>query len=198
MFKNFTISGGLFSYPLRPSDAYMPYQSNPSLVQVMACRLIGWTNDDILSIWPWGTHFNDIFFKFRSFHSRKCIWKHCLQNGSHFVSALCVNGDGISYHYSDVIMGAIASQISSLKLFTQPFIQTQIKENIKAPRHWPLCGEFTGDWFDLTKDTPALSLWASLEMMGVLSSVVFWRKLTMVIDKDLIKPPDQQSWSGVY
>ena len=29
-------------------------------------------------------------------------------------------------------------------LFTQPFIQTQIKENIKAPRHWPLCGEFTG------------------------------------------------------
>ena len=24
------------------------------------------------------------------------------------------------------------------------FIQTPIKENIKAPRHWPLCGEFTG------------------------------------------------------
>ena len=30
------------------------------------------------------------------------------------------------------------------RLFTQPFIQTQIKENIKASRHWPLCGEFTG------------------------------------------------------
>ena len=29
------------------------------------------------------------------------------------------------------------------RLFTQRFIQTQIKENIKAPRHWPLCGEFT-------------------------------------------------------
>ena len=29
-------------------------------------------------------------------------------------------------------------------MFTQSFIQTQIKENIKAPRHWPLCGEFTG------------------------------------------------------
>ena len=25
------------------------------------------------------------------------------------------------------------------------FIQAQIKENIKAPRHWPLWGEFTGD-----------------------------------------------------
>ena len=30
-------------------------------------------------------------------------------------------------------------------MFTQPFIQAQIKENIKAPRHWPLCGEVTGD-----------------------------------------------------
>ena len=30
-------------------------------------------------------------------------------------------------------------------LFTQSFIQTQIKENIKAPRHWPMCGDFTGD-----------------------------------------------------
>ena len=23
----------------------------------------------------------------------------------------------------------------------------QIKENIKAPCHWPLCGELTGDWW---------------------------------------------------
>ena len=30
------------------------------------------------------------------------------------------------------------------RLFTQPFIQAQIKGNIKAPRHWLLCGEFTG------------------------------------------------------
>ena len=33
----------------------------------------------------------------------------------------------------------------ALLLFTQPFIQAQIKENIKAPRHWTLCVEFTGD-----------------------------------------------------
>ena len=30
------------------------------------------------------------------------------------------------------------------QLLTQSFIQTQIIENIKVPRHWPLCGEFTG------------------------------------------------------
>ena len=38
------------------------------------------------------------------------------------------------------------------RLFTQPFIQAQIKENLKAPRHWPLWGEFTGDrWIPRTK-----------------------------------------------
>ena len=29
-------------------------------------------------------------------------------------------------------------------LFTHQFVQAQIKENIKAPRHWPLWEEFTG------------------------------------------------------
>ena len=37
------------------------------------------------------------------------------------------------------------------RLFTQPFIRAQIKENIKALRHWPLCGELTGDqWIPRT------------------------------------------------
>ena len=39
------------------------------------------------------------------------------------------------------------------RLFTQPFFQAQIKEDIKAPRHWPLRGEFIGDrWIPRTKD----------------------------------------------
>ena len=41
-------------------------------------------------------------------------------------------------------MTTMASQITSLTVVYSPFIQTQIKENIKAPRHWHLCGEFTG------------------------------------------------------
>ena len=48
------------------------------------------------------------------------------------------------------------------RLFTQPFIQAQIKENIKAPRHWPLCGEFTGErWIPRTKGSNAenVSIW---------------------------------------
>ena len=53
-------------------------------------------------------------------------------------------GTGGVHHYDDVTMSLMASQTPAPRLFTQPFIQTQIKENIKAPRHWPLCGEFTG------------------------------------------------------
>ena len=41
-------------------------------------------------------------------------------------------------------MGTMASQITSITVVNQAFIRTQIKENIKAPRHWPLCGEVTG------------------------------------------------------
>ena len=37
------------------------------------------------------------------------------------------------------------SSVDSPRLFTQTFVQVQIKENIKAPRHWPFLGEFTGD-----------------------------------------------------
>ena len=50
-------------------------------------------------------------------------------------------------------MSAMASQITSLTMFTQPLIQAQIKENTKAARHWPLWGEFTVDrWIPRTKD----------------------------------------------
>ena len=44
--------------------------------------------------------------------------------------------------YSETIMTA---KSPASRLFTQPLIQAQIKENIKALRHWPLLGEFTGD-----------------------------------------------------
>ena len=47
--------------------------------------------------------------------------------------------------YSDVIMGTMGLKSPASTLFTQPFSQAQIKENIKAPRHWPLYGDFTGD-----------------------------------------------------
>ena len=55
-------------------------------------------------------------------------------------------------HYNDVIMSAMAYQSPAYRLLTQPFVQAQIKENIKAPRHWPLWGESTGNrWIPRAK-----------------------------------------------
>ena len=58
-------------------------------------------------------------------------------------------------------MNVMASQITSLTI-VYPFILEQIKENIKAVRHWPLWGEFTGDrWISHTKASNAenVSIW---------------------------------------
>ena len=79
-----------------------------------------------------------------------------LQNGvfSHamgFTGTILVN-----VHYSDVIVGAMTSQITASRLFTQPFIQAQIKENIKAPRRWPLCREFTAQ---MASNAENVSIW---------------------------------------
>ena len=50
-------------------------------------------------------------------------------------------------HYSDVIMGAMASKITNLTIvYSTVYIG---EENIKAPRNSPLCREFTGDWWIL-------------------------------------------------
>ena len=48
-------------------------------------------------------------------------------------------------HYSDIIMGAMASQITSLTSVYSAVYSGTDQRNIKAPRHWPLYGEFTGN-----------------------------------------------------
>ena len=49
-------------------------------------------------------------------------------------------------------MGAGASQITSLTIvYSTVYSDADEKKNIKAPRHWPLRGEFTGDrWIPRT------------------------------------------------
>ena len=47
-------------------------------------------------------------------------------------------------------------------MFAQPFVQAQIKENIKAPRHWPLWGESICDrWIPIAKasNTENIPIW---------------------------------------
>ena len=57
----------------------------------------------------------------------------------------------VAWHY----LSEMASQITSVSIVCSTiysFIRAQIKENIKASRHWPLCREFTGHrWIPRTK-----------------------------------------------
>ena len=56
------------------------------------------------------------------------------------------------HHYSDVIMSAMGSQITGVSIICPKFVQAEINETIKTPRHWPLWGESTDDWWiPLTK-----------------------------------------------
>ena len=56
----------------------------------------------------------------------------------------------LTLHYNDVIMSAMASQITGVLFVFQPFVQEQIKEYVKAPIHWPFYGE-SNQWIPLTK-----------------------------------------------
>ena len=59
------------------------------------------------------------------------------------------------------------------RLFTQPFIRARIKENIKAPRHWPLCGEFTGEFStQMASNEENVSIWWRHHVMGAMASLI--------------------------
>ena len=58
-------------------------------------------------------------------------------------------------------MGVMAFQTTSLTIVYLTIYQAQIK-NIKAPRHWPLCAEFTGDrWIppQMASNVENTSIW---------------------------------------
>ena len=58
---------------------------------------------------------------------------------------------GVYTHHCDVIMGTVSSKIISIAIVYSTFIQTQIKENIKAPRHFTDLFPGTGDrWIPRT------------------------------------------------
>ena len=72
-------------------------------------------------------------------------------------------------HYCDVIMGAVASQITSLTI-----VYSTIKEKIKAARHWPLCGHT-----QVTGEFPA-------QMAGNTENVfVWWRYHDQTMDCEI-------------
>ena len=71
------------------------------------------------------------------------------------------------------------------RLFTQSFIRAQSKENIKAPRHWPLCGEFTG-----TGESTA-------QRASNAENVSIWWRHHMWSDKSICIAPSSTSLANV-
>ena len=79
------------------------------------------------------------------------------------------------------------------RLFTQSFIRRRSKETstlIKAPRYWPLCGEFTGDrWiprtngqlrgkcFHLMTSSWSKVKWERIMLFNVLHQLLVWLQL---------------------
>ena len=50
----------------------------------------------------------------------------------------------VEYHQNDIIMSVMAFHITSLTIVYST-VYSDADQNIKAPCHWPLCGEFTDD-----------------------------------------------------
>ena len=90
---------------------------------------------------------------------RMCYWRKVLKLVCHSVNNWKYHGTSSTFikrprgksHYSDVIMSTMVSQIVSIVYSNVCSGADQRKH--QAPRHSPLCGEYTGDqWIPRTKD----------------------------------------------
>ena len=85
-----------------------------------------------------------------------------------------------SSHYNDVIMSGMHLKSPASRLFTQPFIQAQVKEKFKAQRHWPLCREcdnhhYPRDWLSTTRD----SILIKYKIYGLMKSLSLFAKFSL-------------------
>ena len=88
---------------------------------------------------------NDVLKLWRRYYYVMCSVGISIQDVStHSPISRCILCMGSSLHWRHAQWSRWRLKSPASRLFTQSFIQTQMTENIKAPRHWPLCWEFTG------------------------------------------------------
>ena len=74
------------------------------------------------------------------------------QNDRYVISYQNIKCKAYLGYYIDVLMNAMASQITDISIVFSTVYSYADQRNLKFPRHWPLCGEFTGDlWNPRTK-----------------------------------------------
>ena len=117
-------------------------------------------------------------------HMGKTACNHSHHGSLHLKPYICTAITQKYIHYGDVIMGVIASQITSLTV-VYPTVYSDAdkrKHQSSAPRHWPLWGEFT---VQMASNVEIVYIWwrhhviiewFSSHLVYVLSS--FWKCLT--------------------
>ena len=130
----------------------------PSLVQIMACRLVGakplsepmlgfyWTLRNKL-LWNF-YRYSSIFIQGNAFENVVCEMvsilsrPQCVKEATEGVSLHLASS---TLHHSDVIMSVSDHQ-------PHDYLLNRFKENIKPLRHWPLCEEFTSNRRPVTQE----------------------------------------------
>ena len=112
---------------------------------MVSCLMVNFEDLDMIEIKYFiensGTNFNYYPMKNHSIHTTTTEIKWLKSNGTLFFFTLnmyCTQ-HGVPSHSSDVIMSAMASQINGVSIVRSTVCSDEIKENTKAPHHWPLC-----------------------------------------------------------
>ena len=122
-----------------PSATYMHQWIGSALVQIMACRLFGaksvskpFLGNCLLEHWEQISV--KIYSKYKTFHSRKCIRKHRLQNGGHFVPGADELAYGliITATWKDVIEWPLNALISAEVMNLSLRVQSELANSLKA------------------------------------------------------------------
>ena len=105
------------------------------------------------------------------YRENRCVLHHidaqhvtCAQFCTIGISFILLHQNNLHHNYYDITMGAMASQNTCLTIvYTTVFSGADQRKNIKAPRNWPLCREFTGDrWIPCTQmasNAENVSIW---------------------------------------
>ena len=86
-------------------------------------------------------------------------------------------------------MSAMRLKSPASRLFTEPFIQAQIKESIKVPYHWPLWGEFPRasnaenfPFDDVVIDCEIKLAYYEMPLWTHFSSITQWTQLEIYVE----------------
>ena len=133
-----------------------------------------WTGSSLVRVFGWRRKATSHYL-YHEFHNLTLLWKRKFLNDILWQRICCIFrltlplwhshiiftiNCSARWHYTDVMMTAMVSQITSLTIVYSTVYSGADKENIKAPRHWPLGMEITDDrWRQMASNAENVSIW---------------------------------------